>query len=105
MADLSLKDVANALEELTWLEMKELMIKLDVKLHILDGIEADRSGKDRNTHSIQYWLDNDLELSWERIISSLREIGKNVLAERVATRYYPQASVPVSDSHSSPREN
>ena len=99
--ELSVNDVANALQELTWLETKELTFKLGLKLHVLDSIETDRSGNDRKTHSIQFWLDNDLEASWGRIISGLREIGKSVLAEKVATQYCPQARVPVTDSPSS----
>ena len=99
--ELSVNDVAYALQELTWLEMKELTLRLGVKLNILDSIETDRSGNDRKTHSIKYWLDNDLEASWGRIISGLREIGKKALAEKVATQYCPQARVPVTDSPSS----
>ena len=99
--ELSVNDVAYALQELTWLETKELTLRLGLKLNVLDSIETDRSGNDRKTHSIQYWLDNDLEASWGRIISALREIGKKTLAEKVATQYCPQARVPVTDSPSS----
>ena len=99
--ELSVNDVAYALQELTWLETKELTLRLGLKLNVLDSIETDRSGNDRKTHSIQFWLDNDLEASWGSIISGLREIGKNVLAEKVATQYCPQARVPVTDSPSS----
>ena len=99
--ELSVNDVANALQELTWLETKDLTFKLGLKLNVLDSIETDRSGNDRKTHSIQYWLDNDLEASWGRIISGLRAIGKKALAESVATQYCPQARVPVTDSPSS----
>ena len=99
--ELLVNDVAYALQELTWLETKDLTLRLGVKLNVLDSIETDRSGNDRKTHSIQYWLDNDLEASWGRIISGLREIGKKALAENVATQYCPQARVPVTDSPSS----
>ena len=99
--ELSVNDVTYALQELTWLDTKELTLRLGVKLNVLDSIETDRSGNDRKTHSIQYWLDNDLEASWRRIISGLREIGKSVLAAKVATQYCPQARVPVTDSPSS----
>ena len=99
--ELSVNDVAYALQELAWLETKELTFKLGLKLNVLDSIETDRSGNDRKTHSIQFWLDNDLEASWERIISGLREIGKSVLAGKLATQYCPRARVPVTDSPSS----
>ena len=42
--ELSVNDVVNALQELTWLETKDLMFKLGVKLHYLDSIEIQRSG-------------------------------------------------------------
>ena len=100
--ELSVNDVANALQDLTWLEMKELTFKLGLKLHVLDSIETERSGvNDRKTHSIHFWLDNDLEASWGRIISGLRESGKNVLAEKVATQYCPQARAAVTNNPSS----
>ena len=100
--ELSVNDVANALQELTWLETKELTFKLGLKLNVLDSIESERSGvNDRKTHSIKSWLDNDLEASWGRIISGLREIGKKALAESVATQYCPQARVPVTNTPSS----
>ena len=100
--ELSVNDVANALQDLTWLETKELTFKLGLKLHVLDSIETERSGvNDRKIHSIQFWLDNDLEASWGKIISGLRESGKNVLAENVATQYCPQARATVTDKPSS----
>ena len=99
--ELSVNDVAYALQELTWLKTKELTLRLGVKLHVLDSIETDRSGNDRKTHSIQFWLDNDLKASWGRIIAGLRETGKSVLAESVATQYCPQARAAVTNSPSS----
>ena len=103
--ELSVNDVVNSLQELTWPETKNLTLRLGVKLHILDSIEADRSGNDRNIHSIQFWLDNDLEASWRKIISGLREIRKIVLAEKVATQYYPPARAAVTDSPTSDRSS
>ena len=104
--ELSVNDVVNALQELTWLETKDLMFKLGVKLHYLDSIEIERSGvNDRKTHSIQFWLGNDLQAGWGRIISCTRELGKNVLAEKVATLYCPQARAAVTDSPSSDPSN
>ena len=98
---LSLLDVVNALQVLTVEETKDLALQLRVELHVLDSIEARYHGNSFKSHSFQSWLDNDVEAKWETIIAGLKRIGKNVLAERVATQYCPQYRVPIANSPSS----
>ena len=98
---LSLLDVVNALQVLTVEETKDLTLQLRVELHVLDSIEARYHGNSFKSHSFQSWLDNDVEAKWETIITGLKRIGKNVLAERVATQYCPQYRVPIANSPAS----
>ena len=101
-AKLKLLDVVTALEPLTNEQTKNLVIHLGVELKTTVDIETDYRGSSRKLHSIQAWLDQDTEASWEKIVSGLEQIGMNVLARQVATQHCPQSLVPAipsSDPH------
>ena len=80
-AKLKLLDVVTALEPLTNEQTKNLIIHLGVELKTTVDIETDYRGSSRKLHSIQAWLDQDTEASWEKIVSGLE---LNVLARQVA---------------------
>ena len=86
--NLSPQQVVKALEVLTNDETTELVFFLGVSLHVLNDIEKGRIYKIR---AIQAWLDKDTGASWEKIISGLREIKKDVLAKEVAKQHCPQS--------------
>ena len=95
--NLSPQQVVKALEVLTNDETTELVFRLGVSLHVLNDIEKGRIYKIR---AIQAWLDKDTGASWEKIISGLREIKKDVLAKEVAKQHCPQSpyvATPSSD--------
>ena len=98
-AKIKLLDVVTALEPLTNEQTKNLVIHLGVELKTTVDIETDYRGSSRKLHSIQAWLDQDTEASWEKIVSVLEQIGMNVLARQVATQHCPQSLVPASDPH------
>ena len=97
-AKLKLLDVVTALEPLTNEQTKNLVIHLGVELKTAVDIETDYRGSSRKLHSIQAWLDQDTEASWEKIVSGLKQIGMNVLARQVATQHCPQSLVPATPS-------
>ena len=97
-AKLKLLDVVTALEPLTNEQTKNLVIHLGVELKTTVDIETDYRGSSRKLHSIQAWLDQDTEASWEKIVSGLEQIGMNVLARQVATQHCPQSLVPATPS-------
>ena len=80
-------ELATALQTLTPDEAKELFFYLKVPLHSLNSIPANQSGNMAKISYIQLWYDNDLEASWDRIVEGLERIGKNALADRLASRY------------------
>ena len=95
--NLSPQQVVKALEVLTNDETTELVFFLGVSLYVLNDIEKGRIYKIR---AIQAWLDKDTGASWEKIISGLREIKKDVLAKEVAKQHCPQSpyvATPSSD--------
>lgn len=84
-----------AVQELTVEETKQLAIQLGVKSNILDGIT--KYYHDVKTFTIYACLDNDPEISLERIVNSLKEIGMNTKAERIAERYFKQKQPTIAD--------
>ena len=97
MSNLSPQQVVKALEVLSNDETTELVFFLGVPLHVLNDIEKGRIYKIR---AIQAWLDKDTGASWEKIISGLKEIKKDVLAKEVAKQHCPQSpyvATPSSD--------
>lgn len=57
-------------------EWHQLGIQLQVPCAKLDKIDEDYSTCDRKlTAVLQYWLDNDKDPSWDKILEALRRIG------------------------------
>ena len=86
-------ELCDALSVLSWDEFQVFATHLGkgVDLPTLKRIEYDhRTTGTRVLHSIQAWLDYDLDVSWETIIFALRKIGKNVDAERLQSLYCPE---------------
>ena len=85
--EMSPTELATALQTLTPDEAKELFFYLKVPLHSLNSIPANQSGNMAKISYIQLWYDSDLEASWDRIVEGLEQIGKNALADRLASQY------------------
>ena len=95
--NLSPQQVVKALEVLTNDETTKLVFFLGVPLNVLKDIEK---GETYKLYALQAWLDKDTGASWEKIISGLREIKKDVLAKEVAKQHCPQSpyvATPSSD--------
>ena len=94
---LSLQHVTTALYPLSIEQMKELVVYFGVELRVISDIETTHK-ENIKMYSIQAWLDQDTEASWEKIVSGLEQIGMNVLARQVATQHCPQSLVPATPS-------
>ena len=95
--NLSPQQVVKALEVLSNDDTTELVFRLGVHANVLKDIEK---GKTFKIYAIQAWLDKDTGASWEKIISGLKEIKKDVLAKEVAKQHCPQSpyvATPSSD--------
>ena len=96
--DLSLEDVARALDSLTIEQTKDLVVHFGVKLNVVTDIEAQYRDRCPKLHLLQTWLDRDTEASWEKIVGKLKETGMDVLAQRLTTQYCPQLSTDTSSA-------
>ena len=96
--NLSPQQVVKALEVLSNDETTKLVFFLGVSLNKLKDIEK---GDTYKMYAIQAWLDKDTGASWEKIISGLKEIKKDVLAKEVAEQHCPQSPYIVTPSSDS----
>ena len=99
MAALSPKNVVTALQSLSIAKTRELVFRLGVQDYVLDNIDMEYSGTTRNTKYVQAWIDSDTHASWKKLVSRLKEIDMNVLAEEVESTYVSkseEASVPTA---------
>ena len=76
------------LKEVDW---NQLGIQLNVPRHILRNIDRENPGNESRKLSevLQYWIDNEPEPSWEKIIQALQRIGehRNIITS-IQLKYY-----------------
>ena len=99
MAALSTKNVVTALQSLSIAKTRELTIRLGVQVYVLDNIDDEHRGTTRSTKYVQAWLERDTHASWKKLVSCLKDIDMNVLAEEVESTYVSkseEASVPTA---------
>ena len=99
MAALSPNNVVTALQTLPTAKTRELAIRLGVQVYVLDNIDDEHRGTIRSTKYVQAWLDSDTHASWKELVSCLKDIDMNVLAEEVESTYVSkseEASVPTA---------
>ena len=105
MAHPSLQNVLTAVQSLTVAMTKNLMIHLGVPLNALDDIEKHYSADNHKAYFVQKWLDIDRNASWERLVSTLRQIELPVLATDIESKFIPSATTqtqsPVVSIHNS----
>ena len=67
-------------------QTKQLIFHLGIELNVLDDIETQHKGDSFKMHAFQTWLNYDVEASWDKVISGLKKIRMNTLAEKVSTK-------------------
>ena len=79
----NLVNLIDVLQKVT--EVDNLGLHLGVPRHELDKIRQDfHTTEERKRTMLKWWLDNDLNRTWEKVITVLRAIHKPVLADAVA---------------------
>ena len=88
---MQLKDVAVALGELTWKDVKLVAVHLNhMSWATLEEIENSSSlGKERVIRAIDTWKRKDVDASWAQLVSALRAEKQNAVAEKIRARYCP----------------
>ena len=100
MAALSPNNVVTALQSLSIAKTRELAIRLGVQVYVLDNIDDEHRGTIRSTKYVQAWLDSDTRASWKKLVSCLKDIDMNVLAEEVESTYVSKSGNPKSEEAS-----
>lgn len=83
---LNLINLTNALQEVT--DWHSLGIQLGLKPHEIEEIKQNHPTLDeRKSAVLVLWLNNDLEASWQKVVSALQLMELNTLAIQVSTKY------------------
>ena len=95
-ATLSLKNLTNALHEVD--DWWGLGIQLDIDCHELKKIVEGHSIVERRKSAmLQFWLDKDIQASWETLLVSLDKMNLKRIAENVKREYQIPSSTQSQD--------
>ena len=91
-----LNDLLNALNELSWGEVKEVALQLGVAFPKLRQVEGHRTEFiERLQDSMHFWLSSDkVRPTWARLVTALRRSDKATLAETVEQKYCKAVETP-----------
>lgn len=82
MAALTVKNVTNALMDLSTVDCYSLGVQLDIPSNKLCDIELEAVEK-RKLKMIEMWLESDSKCTWEKLACALEKINKKVMAQKV----------------------
>ena len=83
-----LKELALALNSLTWSEVKSMAVQLGMEYFRLQQIEQQNSTMtDRLLSAMDMWLNSDANATWAKIIKALNDTDKKVLAKEIEQKY------------------
>ena len=88
---LQLKDVAEELSDIQWKDVKCMAVHLNqMSWATLENIESSSSVDDeRVNRTIHTWMSRDVDASWGQLVSALRKVKQNAIAEKIRARYCP----------------
>ena len=90
MDSLSLKNLTNALIEVDgW---QALGVQLDINYHKLKEFGSLPTIEEHKLAMLQFWLDTDLQASWEKLLCGLKKMGLNRIAQVIQREYQVQPS-------------
>ena len=102
----SLPDLMAALKELSVEQTGELILLLGMRSHTVnDIVYCSRNNDETKTKFLRVWFLEEINPSWVKIVSALKQIGMHALAARIeeGKQTRPACSVPV-DSPAPPME-
>ena len=100
--ELTTLNVVNALDGLTIDETRALAFFLGVENHVLEDIVKKYDGINQKIQFVQAWLNADTGASWKKLVSGLKQIKMNVVAESVESAFVPKTELPVHTTTSVP---
>ena len=98
----TLRELALEMDQLSWAEVKSMAIHLDMDFTALTRIqEGSLDISDRINSTMQAWLKSDHAASWEKVVTALNAINKNVMSKEIKNKYIKgTARLEASDSAS-----
>ena len=91
MDSLSLKNLTNALSEVDgW---QALGVQLDINYHKLKEFGSLPTIEERKLAMLQFWLDTDLQASWEKLLCGLKKMGLNRIVQDIQRGYQIPSNV------------
>ena len=83
-----LAQLAHSLKELTWSKVKLMVLQLSDDYDTLRKIDENKKElSDKVLDAMDAWLKSDTRASWEKVVEALSDIDKNVLAEKLKTKF------------------
>ena len=90
-----LRELALALNVLSWTEVKSMAVQLGMEFFRLQHIEQQNTAvSDRLLSAMDMWLNSDPNASWARIIKALNDTDKSVLAKEIEQKYCQSLDTP-----------
>ena len=88
---LQLKDVAEELSDIQWKDVKCMALHLNqMSWDTLENIESSSSvNNERVICAVDTWMKRDVNASWGQLVSALRKVKQNALAEKIRSRHCP----------------
>ena len=84
----NLGDLVTTVKEVSWDDLKPILLKLDVPLNKIDDVERRHptSESERKTRALDIWLKMDVGATWEKFISSALDVdpfcGNHIASRR-----------------------
>ena len=91
MDSLSLKNLTNALSEVDGWQV--LGVQLDINYHKLKEFGSLPTIEERKLAMLQFWLDTDLQASWEKLLCGLKKMGLNRVVQGIQREYHIPSNV------------
>jgi len=101
---LSLKNLTNALREVDgW---QQLGVQLDINYHKLKEFGSLPTIEERKLAMLQFWLDTDIEASWQKLLCGLKTLGLNRVVQQIQEKYQvpPSNQADISPVPSQPED-
>ena len=95
-----LRDLAIALDDLTWAEVMTMAVRLTVEYAQLKKIEEkNNEHSPRLLAAMNLWLTTDSSATWGRVVKALKDMKKTVLSQELEDKYCNKpAESPAKDS-------
>ena len=80
-------DLARELYKFPWSETVNFCVQLGMEYDVLRKIGEDEPASTRHLTAMHAWLESDHKASWKKVVSALRAIRKEVLAQELEEKY------------------